>query len=98
MKINTKNTSKIEEAVRKAEGRATERLLNPDLVWLTAMDAEVKLDNLGIPKKYRVGCEVYHTPPPLPNSYKWRGEGTRPADFTDSLADGSWSWSGAKIA
>lgn len=76
MKININNADKLEAAIKKAEGKATQRLFDTRRIDNAIRDAEKKLNEIGIAKKYQNGCEIRFKPAKVPNSYKYRAEGT----------------------
>lgn len=73
--VNEKNREKIEEAIRKAEGRATARCISYDRIVKTIERIE---SHLSIPKKYLIGIEasVDYWAQQFPNAYKYAPEST----------------------
>lgn len=76
-KINVKNTEKVTSLISEVEKKAKQRLMQPyQSILIDIEKAEKKLNELNIPKKYWLGCSVYIQPEKLPNSYKYKAEGT----------------------
>jgi hypothetical protein len=76
MKINMTNQEKVVAAVDAAQiGCRSRRLDWSDLTSAVAA-ADKRLESLGIPQKYRVGCTVHLLPEAVPNSYKYTAYGT----------------------
>ena len=70
MKINITNETKVNEAIKKAEGRATARTV-------TARDIVNQLNKIRVPKSKLSGTVVhYDGAEHFPNAYKYRPEST----------------------
>ena len=81
MKINITNTKKLEEAIKKAEGRATARTLS----IYTIMS---NLNQIKVPKSRLDGTRVeYDGGQKFPNAYKYTPESTH---FTAENVKGRW--------
>lgn len=76
MKINIYKKDLVEKEIRLAEGKSKRRKLDVDDVKLAARKAERKLKELGIPKKSWTGSKIIISPDKVPNSYRWRADGT----------------------
>ena len=76
MKINVENIEKVNEAIKKAEKKATTRTVRYDQIVHAVSKAERKLHELEIPKKYWEACIISLEPDQVPNSYRGIAEGT----------------------
>lgn len=68
MKINIKNTDKLYEAIRNAEGRATQRTITTDQIIST-------LEHINVPKSRLHGTKVHwNGAEHFPNAYKYQSK------------------------
>ena len=67
---------KITYLLNQVQAKQKKRLVTPDQILMAAKDAEYMLACLCIPKKYRQGCVISHTPESMPQSYNWTAMGT----------------------
>lgn len=74
--IKVENKDRIEEAIRKVEGRATARTIDFEIILKSIEKIE---DHLGIAKKDMTGCEatVDFYADDFPQAYKWTPESTQ---------------------
>ena len=76
MIISEKSMGKIQQMIDEAQANARARLLKVDDVFNAIKDAESKLKELGIAKKYWVGCWVIVEPESVPMRYQFKAMGT----------------------
>jgi hypothetical protein len=76
MKTKITDTAKVIESLNEGQGKATARTLTPHDIEQLAAYGEKRLEELGLAKHYRVGAKAFYSPPRVPNSYKYRAEGT----------------------
>ena len=76
MKINLKDIERVKETVKEVEKGCRARCLDLDRLQKAAVQAEEKLEILGVPKKNRKGCIVEMEPEKVANSYRGVPEGT----------------------
>ncbi len=100
IKIDKAHKPALEAAIAAAEGKARSRCLSVDELIREAAEAEDTLHLLGIPKRLRPGSTTHHVPENVPNSYKWRAEGTHAHLLRRSrawyLTDVRRSWADSK--
>ena len=77
MKINMKNTEKIEAAIKKAEEGCRARLIDIVEIQHAIKKVEDRLVGLGIPKKAWIGTTIVIDPPVVTNNYSGIPEGTK---------------------
>jgi hypothetical protein len=76
MKININDVSKMDDALNVVQKNCKVRTIDIEYVKDVADIAEKKLEQLGIPKKERIGCMVELKPERVANSYSYPAEGT----------------------
>lgn len=76
MIVSEKSISKVQQMIDEAQKNAKARLLKVDDVMNAIKDAEEKLKELGIAKKYWLGCWVIVEPESVPVNYKFEAMGT----------------------
>ena len=75
-KVKVTDTNKVLEALEEGQGRATARTVDiSDIVALAAY-GEKRLEDLGLPKRYRAGATAHYSPPKVPNAYKYSADGS----------------------
>lgn len=67
---------KIQQMIDEAQANAKARLLKVDDIMNAIKDAESKLNELGIAKKYWIGCRVIIDPESVPMRYDFKAMGT----------------------
>jgi hypothetical protein len=76
-KLNVNDKVKVNELISEVEKNAKQRLIQSyELILIDVERCEKKLHELRVPKKYWVDCTIEIMPEKLPNSYKYRAEGT----------------------
>jgi hypothetical protein len=75
-KTKTTDTTGVQAILDEGQGKATARTLTPHDIEQLAAYGEKRLEELGLAKHYRVGAKAYYSPPRVPNSYKYRADGT----------------------
>jgi len=76
LKINLKNEEKVREAIERAEKKCSARLLSISQIESFVKDAEKKLKQLGITKKFWQGIKIQIMPERVAMSYTYIPEGT----------------------
>jgi len=76
MIVSEKSISKVQQMIDEAQANAKARLLKVDDVMNAIKEAEDKLKELRIPKKYWVGCWVIVEPESVPMRYQFKAMGT----------------------
>lgn len=92
--VNEKNKNRIEDAIRKAEGKSTSRTISADKI----INAVEKINNkLGISKQDLIGvkAEVDLNAQKLPSAYKWTAMSTH---FTIEGCASGWALINVKRA
>lgn len=93
IKVTDANASKIEAAIKAAEGRATQRTVSVLDVFSDIGSAEARLTALGIPKKYWEGTHIVTEESfSLPNSY---GHSAESIVAYTTREKGSWKFTRA---
>ena len=76
MIVKEKSKNKVQQMIDEAQKNAKARLLKVDDVMNAIKDAEEKLKELGIAKKYWVGCKIIIDPESVPMRYGFKAMGT----------------------
>ena len=76
MIIKEKSISEAQQMIDEAQANAKARLLKVDDIMNAIKDAESKLNELGIAKKYWIGCRVIIDPESVPMRYDFKAMGT----------------------
>jgi hypothetical protein len=75
-KVKVTDTNKVLEALEEGQGRATARTVDTSDIAALALYGERRLEELGLPKKFRAGATVHYSPPKVANSYNYAADGT----------------------
>ena len=76
MIVSEKSISKVQQMIDEAQKNAKARLLKVDNVFDAIKEAEEKLKELGIAKKYWIGCRIIIDPESVPMRYDFKAMGT----------------------
>ena len=76
MIIKEKSMDKVQQMIDEAQKNAKARLLKVDNVFDAIKEAEEKLKELGIAKKYWIGCRIIIDPESVPIRYDFKAMGT----------------------
>lgn len=76
MIVSEKSISEVQQMIDEAQANAKARLLKVDDIMNAIKDAESKLNELGIAKKYWIGCRVIIDPESVPMRYDFKAMGT----------------------
>ena len=75
-KINVNDAVRVADLLAGVQSRCRERCIGAARVASLSHEAETRLARAGIPQAMRAGAAAVITPERLPNSYKYRAEGT----------------------
>ena len=76
MIIKEKSMDKVQQMIDEAQKTAKARLLKTNDIMNAIKEAEGKLKELGIAKKYWVGCKIIIDPESVPMRYDFKAMGT----------------------